>query len=167
VKERPYGLFRSMFRQFQLIYVVGDERDIVGLSGTIWQNEVRFYPANTTDERKRAFFVDMLKRADSLGKHPEFYHLLTNNCMNNNTYHVYRLGGRPLPSNLMLVLTGFSDRAAYNNGFIDTNGLPFEKAREVFRTDEWMRDTPLDEGFSLRLRENLARQVNEATAKRQ
>jgi hypothetical protein len=167
VKERPFGLFRSMFRQFQLIYVVGDERDIIGLRGAVWENEVRFYPVNATDEGKRAFFVDMLKRADALGKHPEFYHLIANNCMNNVTYHVCRQGGRPLPSDLMLVLTGFSDRAAYDYGFIDTAGLPFEKAREVFRVDEWMRDTPLDEGFSLRLRENLARQVNEATSQRE
>jgi hypothetical protein len=167
VKERPYGLFRSMFRQFQLIYVVGDERDIVGLRGNIWQNEVRFYPANTTDERKRALFVDMLKRADALGKHPEFYHLITNNCMNNITYHVHRLRGRPLPNDLMLLFTGFSDQAAYDYGFLDTAGLPFDQAREAYRIDEWMRDTPLDETFSQRLRENLARQVNEAASKRE
>src|SRR5271165_5728475 len=35
VKERPYGLLRSMFRQFQLIYVIGDERDVVGMRGAI------------------------------------------------------------------------------------------------------------------------------------
>jgi hypothetical protein len=163
VKERPYGLFRSMFRQFQLIYVVGDERDVVGLRGGIWQNEVRFYPARTTQERKRALFLDMMRRAESLDKHPEFYHLITNNCMNNITYHVRRLGGRPVPSNLALLLTGFSDRAAYDYGFIDTD-LPFEKAREAYRIDEWMRDTPLDETFSKRLRQTLARQEAAARA---
>src|SRR5262249_43343279 len=39
VKERPFGMFRSMFRQFQLIYVVGDERDVIGLRGAIRQSE--------------------------------------------------------------------------------------------------------------------------------
>jgi hypothetical protein len=164
VKERPFGMFRSMFRQFQLIYVVGEERDVVGLRGAVWQNEVRFYPANTTDERKRALVVDMLKRADSLGKHPEFYNLIANNCMNNITYHVQRLGGRPLPSDLALLLTGFSDGAAYRYGFIDTHGLSFAQARQAFRIDEWMRHTPLDESFSLRLREQLARQVADMAA---
>jgi hypothetical protein len=165
VKDRPFGLFRSLFRQFQLIYVVGDERDVVGLRGAIWQNEVRFYPVNTTDERKRALFVDMLKRADSLGKHPEFYHLIANNCLNNITYHVIREGGRPVPSNLALLFTGFSDGAAYDYGFLDTDGLTFEQAREAFRIDEWMRDTPLDEEFSLRLREQLAKQVADMHAR--
>jgi Domain of unknown function (DUF4105) len=157
VKERPYGLFRSMFRQFQLIDVVGDERDVVALRGAIWKNEVRFYPARTTPERMRAIFLDMMERAHSLEEHPEFYNLFTNNCMNNVTGHLRRLGGRPLPSELRLLLTGFSDRLAYDYGYIDTD-LPFEKAREAFRIDEWMRDTPLDEGFSQRLRETLRRQ---------
>jgi len=158
VKERPFGLFRSMFRQFQLIYSVGEERDIAGLRGAVWQNRVRYYPANTSDERKRWLFVDMLRRADSLEKNPEWYNLFFNNCMNNITYHIRRLGDRPLPRDVWLVLTGFSDRAAFDYGFIDTT-LPFEKAQEAFRIDEWMRDTPRDETFSRRLREQLAKQV--------
>jgi hypothetical protein len=157
VNGSPYGLFASMFRQFQLIYVVGDERDVVGLRGAIWQNEVRFYPARTTPERMRAIFVDMMERAHKLEEHPEFYHLITNNCMNNVTRHLRRLGGRPLPSELRLLLTGSSDRLAFDYGYIDTD-LPFEKAREAYRIDEWMRQTPLDESFSQRLRETLRRQ---------
>jgi hypothetical protein len=157
VKERPYGLLRSLFRQFQLIYVIGDERDIVGLRGAVWKNEVRFYPARTTPERMRAIFVDMMERAHSLEEHPEFYNLITNNCMNNITHHLRRLGGRPVPSDWLLLLTGFSDRAAYEFGFLDTE-LPFAQAREAFRIDQWMQQTTLDDDFSRRLRENLARQ---------
>jgi hypothetical protein len=157
VKGRPYRLLGSMFRQFQLIYVIGDERDVVGLRGAIWENEVRFYPVRTTDERKRAIFVDIMERAHSLEEHPEFYNLFTNNCLNNLTDHVRRLGGRPLPSDLRFLLTGFSDRLLFDYGFFDTD-LPFEKAHEAYRIGEWMRQTRLDEDFSLRLRENLRRQ---------
>jgi hypothetical protein len=156
VKERPYGLLRSMFRQFQLIYVIGEERDVVGLRGAVWKNEVRFYPARTTDERKRALFLDMMERAHALEEHPEFYNLLTNNCMNNITAHLRRLGGRPLPSDWRLLLTGFSDRLAFDYGYLDTD-LPFEKAREAYRIDPWMQQTSLDETFSKRLREVLRR----------
>jgi hypothetical protein len=157
VKERPFGLFRSMFRQFQLIYVIGDERDVVGLRGAIRGSEVRFFPARTTPERMRALFIDMMQRAHSLEEEPEFYNLFTNNCMNNVTRHVRRLGGRPVPSDLRLLLTGLSDRAWYEYGFLDTD-LPFEQAHEAYRIDEWVRRTPLDEGFSRRLRQHLRRQ---------
>lgn len=160
VKGRPYRLIASMFRQFQMIYIIGDERDVVGLRGAIWKKAVFFYPARTTQERKRAIFVDMMERAHDLEENPEFYHLITNNCMNNITSHIRRLGGRPVPHDLSVLLTGFSDRVAYNFGFIDTD-LPFEKARQAFRVDQWMQTTPLDEGFSKRLRETLRRQVAE------
>jgi hypothetical protein len=123
-----------MFRQFQLIYIIGDERDVVGLRGAIWQDPVYFYPARTTQERKQAIFVDMMERAHSLEEHPEFYHLLLNNCMNNITYHLRRLGGRPLPHDLQVLLTGMSDRVAHRLGYLDTD-LPFETARQAFRVD--------------------------------
>lgn len=156
-KEHPYTLLGSMFRQSQLIYVVGDERDVVGLRGAIWNNEVRVYPARSTPERMRAFFLDMMERAHSLEEKPEFYNLFTNNCMNNVTYHIRRLGGRELPSDFRLLFTGVSDRLAFEYGFIDTD-LPFEKARAAYRVDEWMRQTPLDNTFSKRLREVLRQQ---------
>jgi hypothetical protein len=157
VNGRPFGLFPSMFRQFQLIYVIGEERDVVGMRGIARQAEVRFYPVRTTLERKRFIFLDMMRRAGSLEEHPEFYNLFANNCMNNVTYHIRRLGGRALPSELRLLLTGFSDRLAYDYGFLDTD-LPFEKAHQAYRIDEWMRQTSLDDTFSERLRVTLRQQ---------
>lgn len=157
VKDRPYGLLESMFRQFQLIYVIGEERDVVGLRGAVWKNEVRFYPVRATPDRMRAIFVDIMNRAHDLEEHPEFYNLFANNCMNNVTAHVRRLGGRPMPSDLRLLMTGFSDRLAYDYGFLDTD-LPFEQAHQAFRVDEWIRQIPLDDTFSGRLREFLKRQ---------
>ena len=160
---QPYRLIPSLFRQFQLTYVVGDERDVVGLRGAIWKKPVFFYPARTTDERKRAIFLDMMQRAHDLEERPEFYNLFFNNCMNNITYHLRRLGGRPLPHDLWVLLTGLSDRVAHQYGYIDTE-LPFEQARQAFRVDGWMQTTPLDEGFSARLRETLKRQEAKAKA---
>src|SRR5262249_33852039 len=80
VKGHSFRWLGSMFHQFHLIYVIGEERDVVGLRGAIWKNEVRFYPARTTRERMRALFLDMMERAGYLEEHPEFYNLFTNNC---------------------------------------------------------------------------------------
>ncbi len=157
MKGRPFDLLPAMFRQFQLIYVVGEERDVIGLRVVARNAEVRFYPVRATPERMRFMFLDMMHRAHSLEENPEFYNLFVNNCMTNITYHVRRLNGRPLPGNLRLLLTGFSDRLAYDYGFLDTD-LPFERARQAFRIDKAMRQVPLDEHYSERLREVLKRQ---------
>lgn len=163
VKGIPYRIIPSLFRQYQLIYVVGDERDVVGLRGAIWKKPVFFYPANTTPDRMQAIFVDMMQRAHDLEENPEFYHLITNNCMNNITDHLRCLGGRPLPHDVQLLLTGLSDRVAHRLGYIDTD-LPFEQARQAFRVDQWMQTTELDEGFSERLRARIDQQVAEQSA---
>lgn len=163
VKDRPYQVIPSLFNQYQLIYVIGDERDVVGVRGAVWKLPVRFYPATSTQERKRALFIDMMRRAHDLEESPEYYNLITNNCMNNITDHLRTLGYRPLPPDWQLLLTGFSDRAAFDLGYIDTD-LTFEQARRAFRIDEWMLTAPLDESFSLRLRERLAKQVAEVSA---
>lgn len=159
-KGRPYRVIPSLFRQYQLIYVVGDEQDVVGLRGAIWKVPVYFYPTRTSRQKMRAIFLDMMERAHSLEDHPEYYNLVTNNCLNNITANLRRLGVSA-PANLRLLFTGYSDRVAYDLGFIDTD-LPFEKARRVFRVDGWMQTTPLDEEFSRRLRENLIQQVAKA-----
>jgi hypothetical protein len=151
VNGRPFGLFPSMFRQFQLIYVVGEERDVVGMRVVAREAEVRFYPVRSTQEQKRFIFLDMMQRAHSLEEHPEFYNLFANNCMNNITHHIRRLGTRPLPAERRFLLTGFSDRLFYDYGFLDTD-LPFEQAHRAFRIDEAMRQVPLDDQFSERLR---------------
>jgi hypothetical protein len=165
VKDRPYGLLRSIFRQFQLIYVIGDERDIVGLRGRIWKNEVQFFPVRTTPERMRALFVAMMQRAHALEEEPEFYNLFTNNCMNNITDHIRALGGRPLPSDWRLILTGFSYRLAYDYGFIDTD-LSLEQSRRAFSIGDWMTTADLDDSFSTRLRERLRAQEAEVASER-
>jgi hypothetical protein len=160
----PYQIIPSMFRQFQLIYAVGDERDMIGLRGAVWKHPVRFYPAKASPEIIRAIFVDMLERAQSLEEKPEFYNLFFNNCMNNISHHLRRLSGRSVPSDLSLLLTGLSDQVAYSYGFIDTD-LPFPVAREVFRVDDWMRTTPLDDKFSERLRAHLKEAITEANSR--
>ena len=154
---QPYQLIPSMFRQLQLMYVVGDERDVVGLRGKIWKVPVFFYPANTTPERMRAIFTSMMEGAHQLEEKPEFYNLIWNNCMTRILMHLRRLGGHSLPHDLQVLLTGLSDRIAFNLGYIDTD-LNFEQARRAFRVDEWMQTTPLDETFGQRLRETIQRQ---------
>lgn len=157
----PFKVFDSLFQQYQLIYAIGEERDLVGMRAQIRNDPIRFYPLRSTPERKGVLFADMMRRAGSLEKHPEFYNLITNNCLNNFTDHLRCLGGTKLPSDFRMLFTGWTDRIAYDGGYIDTK-LPFDKARELFLIDDWIRSTKLDDTFSKRLREELARREAEA-----
>ena len=161
MKGQGYQVLPSIFRQFQLIYVIGEERDVVGMRAAVVRQPVRFYPARTSPQHARAIFADMLRRADELEKRPEFYNLFVNNCMTNILLHLRRLGGHGLPSDLAVLLTGLSDRVAYRLGYLDID-IPFAQARDVFRIDGWIQQHMLDEAFSTDLRKELDRRVDEA-----
>jgi hypothetical protein len=78
-----YGPLTGMFKQFELIYVVGDERDLIGSRAVHGDYDVYLYPIRTTRERIRTLFLEMLARSNALATKPEFYNTLTNNCTSN------------------------------------------------------------------------------------
>ncbi len=82
----------SMFKQFELMYVVGDERDLVRLRTDHREEEVYLYRLRATPEAARALFRVYLERINSLADRPEWYHLLKNSCTINVIAYLYRLG---------------------------------------------------------------------------
>src|SRR5499427_5545569 len=70
----------SLFKQFELIYVVGEERDVVRVRTNFRGEEVYLYHLNTSAETARQLFLIYLGRINELADRPEFYNLLSNNC---------------------------------------------------------------------------------------
>ena len=66
-KGEGYSAVRGCFRQFELTYIVGDERDLVRLRTNYRQGEeARLYRVRMTPEQGRRFFLDYLRRANEL-----------------------------------------------------------------------------------------------------
>ena len=150
-KGESFSPLKGMLRQYEVMYVVGDERDLIGLRANHRKDTVYLYPMRTTPERMRAVFTAMLQRANHLAQHPEFYNTLTNTCTTNLVRHVNQLVPGRVPLHFGVLLPGYSDSLAYKLGLIDTN-LPFEKAREHFRINERAAKYADDPEFSLRIR---------------
>jgi hypothetical protein len=109
-----YSTLRSFFRQFELIYVIGDERDLVRLRVAIRKESVYLYRVNVPPERIRRFLLACLERAESLAVRPEWYNALTSNCATN----LFDLMERP-PRGLRVLevlLSGFSARYLHRKG---------------------------------------------------
>ena len=75
-------------RQFEVMYVVADERDVIKLRTDIRQADVYIYRSRATKQQVRAMFVDVMKRVNTLKKRPEFYDTLMNNCTTNIVAHI-------------------------------------------------------------------------------
>jgi hypothetical protein len=117
----------SLFKQFELIYVVGDERDLVRVRTNYRKETVYLYRLNSPVESVRRLLLVYLERINELADQPEFYHLLTNSC----TINIIRYAnaaGRTGQFNIRHLLNGLIDSYLYHSGRVNTD-LSFEELR--------------------------------------
>ena len=153
-KGEEFSPWKGLARQYELIYVIGDERDLIQLRTNHRRDQVFLYPVRAPRERIEQMFVGMLRRANQLRQKPEFYNTLTNTCTTNIVDHVNELVPGRVPFSYKVLLPGYSDELAYDLGLIDTE-LPFSEARRHFRIDDDALGLAGRQDFSKRLRQGL------------
>src|SRR5262249_29090773 len=146
----------SLFRQFGLIYVVGDERDVVRVRTNFRKERVYLYRLNASPDNARRLFLVYLERINELADQPEFYHLLSNSCTINIVRYA-NLAGRVGRLDIRHILNGWSDRYLYRAGLLDSR-LPFEELRRRSHIDEVAQAAGDAKDFSERIRKSLPTQ---------
>ena len=117
----------SLFKQFELIYVVGDERDIVGVRTNYRHETVYLYRLNASLADARRLLLIYLARINELADRPEFYNLFTNSCTINIIRYM-NAAGRKGRFDIRHFFNGLIDSYLYHSGRIDTT-LPFDELR--------------------------------------
>lgn len=150
--HEAYSPFKGLFRQYELVYIIADERDVVKLRSNHRLNDVYMYPVQATREQIQQAFVSMLQRANKLATEPEFYNTLTNSCSTNVVAHVNQITPGRVPLSYKVVLPAFSDALAQDLGLID-NALSIEELRVAHNISQKARQFADDPNFSQRIRE--------------
>jgi hypothetical protein len=150
-KGERFSALRGLLDEYELMYVLGDERDLVLLRSNFRRDDVFLYPVRASHEQMRRMFVEMIGRAEGLARRPEFYNTLTNTCTSNLVRHVNAIVPGRIPLRPGVVFPGYSDRLAWELGLIDTT-LTFAQARRHFRINERARRFATDPAFSQRIR---------------
>jgi Domain of unknown function (DUF4105) len=158
IETRPevgegFSPIASLFKQFELIDVVGDERDIVRVRTNYRKEDVYLYRILTSPENARRLLPVYIDRINQLADHPEFYHLLSNNCTINIVRYANKAGriGRFDSRHL---LNGFIDSYIYSAGLVD-NTLSFDELRRRSRINEAAEADDDAPDFSQRIRASL------------
>ena len=76
-KGESYSAVRGFFRQFELYYVVADERDLIRLRTNFRGEQVYLYRIRMSPEGARAVLLDYLKEVNRLAEQPRWYNALT------------------------------------------------------------------------------------------
>lgn len=153
-KGEKYSPVAGFLRQYELMYVVGDERDLIQLRTIHRLDDVYVYRTRARPEQARMLLVDMLQRANKLTREPEFYNTATNNCTTNVVNHINKLWPNRIAYNVQLILPGYSDRMAYTLGLLDTS-KSFEETRAAARVNRLAYEHRASPRFSAMIREPM------------
>jgi len=151
-KGESFSAVNGLLRQYELVYVIADERDVIKLRSNYRKDQVFLYPVKTTKENMRKLFVSMLTRANSLATKPEFYNTLVSTCTTNIVSHVNEMVPGRIPFSFRVLLPANSDELAQEIGLID-GSIPLAQLREKYRINERAEKYADDPLFSTRIRE--------------
>lgn len=130
--DEGYSPLRGAFRHYELLYVIGDERDLIGLRANVRRDPVYVFPTRATPDEARALFVSLLQRASGLRERPEFYNTLTSTCATGLVRHVNEVREHDVGLlDWRIAFPGYADALAWDLDLIAWEGT-LEEARARF-----------------------------------
>lgn len=148
-----YSALKGMFRQFELVYIIADERDVVRLRTNYRHGEeARLYRLQVAREQGRTLFLDYLRRANALHDHAQWYNALTDNCTLG--IRAQRAAADRMPWDWRMLLNGHLDELLYERGLLDTN-LPFAELKKLSNINAKAQAAGQASDFSRQIRQGL------------
>ena len=120
-RSKEYSTVAGFFRQFELVYVAGDERDVIRLRTNYRKSppeEVYMFRTVGTIENGRRVFLDYVEDMNLIRDHPRFYNTLTTNCTTMILAHTTVNPGH-MPMSWKVLLSGYAAEYAYDQGRLD------------------------------------------------
>jgi hypothetical protein len=148
-----YSAVRGFFRQFELYYVVADERDVVRLRTNLRGDEGYLYRVNWSPSDSRALLLAYLEEVNRIARSPRWYNAFDHNCTTTIRFHARQIGMvRAL--NWRVLVNGKGPELLYMRGVVNTT-LPFPELRSQSYINERGRTAGRAADFSQRIREGL------------
>jgi hypothetical protein len=154
-KHEAYSSIKGFFKQYELIYVMGDERDLIRVR-TDYRNpqeDVYLYRLLIPADGTRQLFLEYVKKINQLRDEPEFYNTLTTNCTTD-VVGLARALGSDVRYSWKVLLSGYVPEYAYELGKLDTR-LPFHELRRKSLINGRAHEIGDDPAFSEKIRQFL------------
>lgn len=153
-KGEGYSTVKGFFRQYELYYVVADERDVIGLRTTYRKDppeQVYVFRLKGTQEGARRVFMDYIESLNALKARPEFYNSLTTNCTTTIWLHSLVNPGH-VPFSWKILASGHVPELLYGLGRLDDRGLSFDDLQRLSMVNARAQQADGAPDFSRRIR---------------
>lgn len=149
-----YSTLKGFFRQYELYYVVADERDVIGLRTNYRSNppeDVYVYRATGNIVNGRRLFMEYINRINALNAKPKFYNTLTSNCTTSIWMNTH-VNQKRVPLSWKVLVSGYLPEYLYQKGRLVTNGMTFNELRNSVHVNTRAHAAELDDKFSINIR---------------
>jgi hypothetical protein len=153
-KQEGYSTIKGFFRQYEIYYVVADERDVVRLRTNYRRHppeDVYVYRVHAAPENGRRVFLEYMKQVNSLANSPSFYNTLTSNCTTDIWYNTL-VNAEHLPFSWKILASGYVPEYLYEAGRLDTS-VSFATLRQRSHVNARAQAADSDPDFSRRIRQ--------------
>lgn len=140
----------GILRQFEIIYVVGSENDLIGVRTEYRDERVYLYKTKATAEQAKSLFTLLAEDINSVYEKPRMYNTLLRNCTNEITRRVEDMSELDFPLTWKSILPGHFDEVLYDMNIIDTS-LPFSETKSWHQIKNELTD-PKSKDYSQSLR---------------
>ncbi|PYL60534.1 MAG: hypothetical protein DMF31_04265 [Verrucomicrobia bacterium] len=150
---QKYSALAGLYRQYTLIYVVADERDVIRLRTNYRREDVYLYRTLASPAQARERFLEYIKAMNMLHQHPRWYNEVTANCTT--SIRTQRSVNERAPWDWRMLINGEADELLYERHAIVTGGLPFSELKQRSLINERARAADNSPDFSQLIREGL------------
>ena len=149
-----YSAIGGLYRQYELIYVVADERDVLRVRTNFRQGEdVYLYRNLAPPAKARERFLEYVNALNTLHAQPRWYNAITTNCTT--AIRTQRPASERMAWDWRILLNGKGDEMMYERNLLVTGGLPFAALKQRSRINDRARAADQDPSFSTYIREDL------------
>jgi hypothetical protein len=150
-----YSTLAGFCRQYELVYIVADERDVIRVRTTYRQPQegVYIYRTRAPLRNVRRIFLDYIQTMNDMRERPRFYNTLTTNCTTGILMHT-RMNPESPPMSWKILLSGYVPDYLYELGRFDTTKT-FPELEKLSHVNARAQAADKDPAFSERIREGL------------
>ncbi len=151
--HEEFSPWTGLLNKFELIYVVGTERDIIGTRTNVRGETVYLYSVDTDVTTIQDLFLLIAQDVNAVYAQPVFYNTLKHNCINAITRRAEEIADINFPFSYKMLLPGFVDEILYDMDIIVKKGT-FEETEKKAEIDNDAVDRD-SEDFSQQIRTNF------------
>jgi hypothetical protein len=148
---QEYSAIGGLYRQFELIYIVSDERDVIRVRTNYRKGEdLYLYHMLSTPAQARNRFQQYLSSINQLHDQARWYNAITANCTT--AIRQQSPSGERMPWDWRLLINGKGDELMFERHTIATGGLPFAELKKRARINPAALEANNAWDFSARIR---------------